>query len=114
MRSRSTYGLTTIAALLIACRQATDPIARVGVGPAAMARGGVGPPTCSGMNDCAAGPAICTGEDQTVTVAPAIVTDYSNGVSSDGRGPYVQGRDGVLHSVVLYLAALEFDKSSKS
>src|SRR6185436_12590203 len=31
-------------------------------------------------------------------------TDYSSGVSSDGRGPYVQGVDGVRYSVVLTVA----------
>jgi hypothetical protein len=66
------------------------------------------------MSDCAAGPVICTGEDETATVAPTVITNYANGLSSDGRGPYIQGTDGVRYSVVLYLATLSLDKSSKS
>lgn len=76
--------------------------------------GGSKLPTCSGASDCAAGPVICTGEDGTATVAPTVITDYTNGLSSDGRGPYIQGTDGVGYSVVLYVATLSFDKSSKS
>jgi hypothetical protein len=32
------------------------------------------------------------------TVGPTIVADFSDGVSSDGRGPYVRGQDGVIDS----------------
>jgi len=35
-------------------------------------------------------------------------------VSSDGRGAYVQGVDGVNATVVLWLATLEFSRASKS
>ena len=80
----------------------------------AHASAGVRLPTCSGASDCAAGPVVCTGEDGTATVAPTVITDYSNGLSSDGRGSYIQGADGVRYSVVLYVATLSFDKSSRS
>ena len=66
-------------------------------------------PTCSGSSDCAAGPVVCTGEDGTASVGPTVFTDFPSGVSSDGRGPYVQGTDGVSASVVLYLATLGLD-----
>jgi hypothetical protein len=72
------------------------------------ARGG-GLPICSGASDCAAGALVCTGEDDTATVGPTVMADYSSGVSSDGRGPYVEGTDGVRYSVVLYVAALHLD-----
>ncbi len=65
-------------------------------------------------SDCAAGPGICTGEDGTATVGPTVIADHSSGVSSDGRGSYIQGTDAVAHSVVMWLATLEFEKSSKS
>ena len=32
------------------------------------------------------------------TVGPAVVADFSDGVSSDGRGPYNKGTDGVIDS----------------
>ena len=35
-------------------------------------------------------------------------------MSSDGRGSYIQGTDGVGYSVVVYVATLSFDKSSRS
>jgi hypothetical protein len=71
-------------------------------------------PTCSGVSDCVAGPVACTGEDDTASVGPTVMTDYSSGVSSDGRGPYVQGTDGVRYSVVLYVAVLHLDQQKKS
>jgi hypothetical protein len=79
-----------------------------------LARGGGGLPTCSGASDCVAGPLVCTGEDDLATVGPTLMTDYSNGVSSDGRGPYIQGIDGVRYSVVLYVATLNLLRQGKS
>ena len=48
------------------------------------------------------------------TIAPSVIADNASGVSSDGRGPYIQGADGVRNSIVVYVAGLSFDKSSKS
>ena len=83
--------------------------------PLASARGGGGGlPTCSGTSDCAAGPAVCTGEDQTATIAPTVITNSSGGLSGDGRGAYLQGTDGVNYSIVIYLANMELDVARKS
>ena len=115
MTSRSVHILAVLAALLTACGDARDTGAIVGVGQASMARGGGGGlPTCVGASDCAAGPVYCTGEDGTGTVAPTVITDFANGLSSDGRGPYVQGTDGVRYSVVVVVATLSLDKFSRS
>lgn len=110
------HGLAVLALLLTACGDAVDTGTLIGIGQVTMARGGghAGPPTCSGASDCAAGPVICTGEDGTGTVGPTVITDDSNGLSSDGRGSYIQGTDGVRNSVVVYVAGISFDKSSKS
>ena len=113
MRSRSVGELTVLTLLLTACGGARGAEMVVGTGQIAMARTS-GLPTCSGMSDCAAGPVICTGEDGTGTVGPTVITDLSNGVSSDGRGSYIQGTDGVGYSFVAHVAVLSFDKSSKS
>ena len=116
MRSRSVCGLAVVALLLTACGGAADPATLIGAQQVSMDRGGGGGrlPTCSGASDCAAGPVICIGEDGPATVAPTLVTDYSNGLSSDGRGSYIQGVDGVRNSIVVYVAGLSFDKASKS
>lgn len=114
MRTRSIYCLTVVALLLTACNNPAGPATIAGVPlQAAMARTG-GLPTCTGMNDCAAGPVVCTGEDQTASFGPTVITSSSSGLSSDGRGGYVQGVDGVLHSIVIYLANLEMDVARKS
>ena len=114
--SAAVYSLALLALSLTACGDGTDVNMLTGIGQATMDRGGThgGPPTCSGASDCAAGPVVCTGEDGTVTVAPTVITDYSDGLSSDGRGPYTQGTDGVLNSLVVYVAGLTLDKASKS
>ena len=116
MNSLSVCGLAVGAILLAACSDAADPATLVGARAVSFTRagGGGGLPTCTGASDCAAGPVICTGEDGTSTVAPTAITDYSDGLSSDGRGAYVQGANGVRNSVVLWAAFLAFDKSSKS
>jgi hypothetical protein len=72
--------------------------------------GGSRLPTCSGSSDCAAGAVVCTGEDQTATIGPTVITDYSSGLSSDGHGPYVQGTDNVRYSVVTYVTTLHLEK----
>jgi hypothetical protein len=116
MRRPPARWILALTIVLTACGDAVDTGTLLGVGQVTMDRAGGhgGLPTCSGSSDCAAGAVICTGEDGTATVAPTVITDYSNGVSSDGRGSYIQGTDGVGYSVVLYLATLSFEKSSKS
>ena len=71
-------------------------------------------PTCSGASDCAAGPVVCVGEGGPATVAPSVIADYADGLSSDGRGSYVQGVDGVRNSVIVYVTGVSFEKASKS
>jgi hypothetical protein len=39
-----------------------------------------------------------------------VISNLSSGVSSDGRGPYVQGVDGVVWSIVVYAAGLTLDR----
>jgi hypothetical protein len=115
--STAVLGFAALALILTACSSdAADTGMPLGLGPAVASRGGGGVklPTCSGSSDCAAGPLVCTGEDQTATVAPTVITDYSNGLSSDDRGPYVQATDGVGYSVVTTVATLSLDKASKS
>jgi hypothetical protein len=114
MKSRSGYGLAVVALLLTACGGLADPATILSANQPAMARSGGGLPTCSGASDCAAGPVICTGEDSTITVAPTVITDYSSGLSSDGRGPYIEGTDGVRWSIVNYVAGLTLDQLKKS
>jgi len=77
------------------------------------AAGGAKLPTCSGASDCVAGPVVCTGEDNTALIAPTVLSDLSAGVSSDGRGPYVQGTDGVRYSIVIFVAGLTLDRPNK-
>ena len=114
MNSRSGFALAVVA-LLAACLDSAGPTWSLGANRAVLARAnGSKLPTCSGKDGCAAGPVICTNEDGTATVAPTVLSDYSMGVSSDGRGAYVQGVDGVDYSVVLYLITTSFQKSSKS
>jgi hypothetical protein len=117
MRSRSILGLAVLSFVLAACGEAADSGRLIGVGPPSLASGGSGAhklPTCSGPSDCAPGTLVCTGEDQTATVAPITITDYSNGLSSDGRGPYVQGADGVNTTVVSAVTALGLSKTVKN
>ena len=71
-------------------------------------------PTCTGAGDCAAGALVCTGEDQTTTIAPTVITDYSIGLSSDGHGPYVQGANNVRYSLVSVVTTLHLEKPKGS
>ena len=85
------------------------------VGCAGMAHGGGGGlPTCSGTSDCAAGPIVCAGEDQTASIGPTVITNSSSGLSSDGRGAYNQATDGVRYSIVIYAAVLVLDRAEES
>ena len=114
MKTLSAYGPAVVVLLLTACGDAGAHATVLGPPRAAMARsGGTKLPTCSGASDCAAGPVICV-DDNTTTIAPTVITDYPNGLSSDGRGTYIQGVDGVRNSLVLWVAGLSFDKASKS
>ena len=117
MKSLTTFGLTIVVLLLTACADAVDTSALSGVGQATMAGaaggGGNKLPTCSGASDCAAGPMVCTGEDNTTTIAPAVLSDFSSGVSSDGLGPYVQGSGGAS-PIIIWAAFLSLDKASRS
>lgn len=50
----------------------------------------------------------CKVPDTTELVAPTTISDLSDGVSSDGRGPYTKGAGGVIASGVHNEAALTF------
>jgi len=116
MRIQSIVGLTVLALLFTACVDAADTGPLIGAGQASMDRGSGGTklPTCTGPSDCAAGVFVCAGEDQTATIAPIVITDYSNGLSSDGRGSYVQGSAGVNTAVVSTVGALGINKTVKN
>lgn len=116
LRVRSIDGLAVLVLMLTACVGVTDTGTRVGVGQLSMDRNAASGklPTCSGSSDCAAGPLVCTGEDQTATVGPTVITDHSGGLSSDGRGSYIQGTDNVQYSVVLTVATMSLAQSGKS
>ena len=58
-------------------------------------------PTCTGWGNCSSGRRICTIEDAPVYVGPTNVSDFQDGVSSDGQGPYVAGTKGVVNSMVV-------------
>jgi hypothetical protein len=67
------------------------------------ARGGSsgGLPTCINAQTCApSGGGVCTSETLPSFVGPTVVSDFPDGLSSDGRGPYTPGTDGVLGSGV--------------
>ena len=108
MTTRLICGLAVLALVVVACGEAVDTGTFVGVHQAAMARGGNGGglPTCSGPSDCAAGPLVCAGEDTTSTVGPAVIADHPNGLSSDGRGAYIKGSNGVQVTDVSTVAAI--------
>ncbi len=59
------------------------------------------PPACSGWSDCNPGRAVCTFESFPPYFGSTIISDASDGLSSDGRGPYVTGTDGVRYSFVV-------------
>jgi hypothetical protein len=118
MRSLTAIGLAAVAMLLAACG---DVAATAAFSPATQSTldrgaggGGTKLPTCSGASDCAAGAVVCTGEDNTNTIAPTVIADNSNGLFSDHRGSYVQGTDNVSSSIVIWLAGLSLDRASRS
>ena len=115
LRIRLVCGLAAAALAVTACVGVTDTGTSVRVGQVSLDRAASSKlPTCTGFNDCAAGPAICTGEDQTATVGPTVITDNAAGLSSDGHGAYVQGVDNVQASVVLTIAAMQLAQTGKS
>lgn len=55
------------------------------------------------------GPSVspdCTFPDTARSTGPTVISDFSDGVSSDGRGPYIQATDGVTAAGVDNAAAL--------
>ena len=60
-----------------------------------------GLPTCTGWSNCNPGKGVCTFTNQQAYEGPTIVSDFPDGVSSDGRGRYIQGTDGVQWSIVV-------------
>lgn len=82
------------------------------------ARSGGGMPSCTGGSNCVpdSTPAtvirtapeslLCTFPDSTESLGPTTISDLSDGVSSDGRGPYIQGTEGVGGSAVGNAAGL--------
>ena len=78
------------------------------IGCARMAHGQSGGslPTCSGWSNCNPGRSVCTGANRRSYEGPTVVSDFADGVSSDGRGPYVKGTDGVQWSIVVGNAGL--------
>ena len=72
----------------------------VGVGPTNMGRsasGGGASESCTSASYCAPTPEPCKFAGASA-VGPAVVADFPDGVSSDGRGPYLMGKDGVIDS----------------
>ena len=57
---------------------------------------------------------LCTFPDETTSSGPTTVTDFSDGVSSDGRGPYVANTDGVGVSLVGSTAVLTLGERKES
>ena len=58
-------------------------------------------PSCTGWSNCNPGRAICTFEAFPPYWGPTIIADAADGLSSDGRGPYVTETDGVRYSFVV-------------
>jgi hypothetical protein len=91
------------------------------VGCASITRGGRGRggvlPTCGGFRDCAnvsdSIGSLCR-SDPAAFVGPGVIADLADGVSSDGRGPYIQGTDGVKWSIVVYEANVIIDEGKTS
>lgn len=79
-------------------------------------------PTCNGLSNCASGSAlpkaVCANDGQAseAFVGTTVVADLSDGVSSDGRGPYIhQGTDGTgTVSAVTGIAVLGIGKANDS
>ena len=90
----------------------------IGLGQVCVAQGGGGKlPTCNGYSDCAGEEVICTHEDignQRPYFGPAVVSDLPNGVSSDGRGPYIRDMDGVRMVIVADIAVLTIDRDDNT
>ena len=86
------------------------------LGLASMARsgGGSGLPASSGASNSAPDSLVCTFPDTTASLGPTIISDLSDGVSSDGRGPYIQGTDRVVASAVSNAAGLAIRPNNES
>lgn len=57
-------------------------------------------PNCTGWSNCNASRAVCRFESTPAFFGTTLVADAPKGVSSDGRGPYAAGRDGVKNSIL--------------
>jgi len=82
----------------------------IGMGQTPTARsasGDAGVPFCPGASYCTPTPRECEfpGLD---SVWPTVVADLPDGVASDGRGPYLKGKDGVIDSRAGTEGALTF------
>lgn len=80
----------------------------IGVCQVAMARSGGGGRSAirRGTSNYAPASVECVTPDETFFTGPTVIADLADGVSSDGRGPYIQGTDGVVQSRVANAAAL--------
>lgn len=63
-------------------------------------------PAANAVNDNAVTSRDCIFPDTPVFNGPTVISDLADGLSSDGRGPYIQGTDDVVGSVVSAGAAL--------
>ena len=70
-------------------------LAVTGMARSASVGGGVG--SCTSASYCTPAPQDCTFPGPN-PVWPTVVADLPDGVSSDGRGPYLLGKDGVVDS----------------
>lgn len=86
----------------------------ISVGFVSTARGGRGSPACGGATNCAPPSLACAFPDSSESVGPTVIADLPDGVSSDGRGPYIQGTDGIIASGVGNEAALTFWYENKA
>ena len=44
---------------------------------------------------------MCNYENSLPYTGPTVISDFSDGLSSDGRGPYIPGREGAAFSMVV-------------
>lgn len=70
-------------------------------------------PNCTGWSNCNPGQPLCKFEGYPPYIGPTIVTDAVDGLSGDGRGPYVTGSEGVRSSMLVQgHASLSFVEST--
>lgn len=71
------------------------------VSPAAARAQGSELPNCTGWSNCNTGRAVCRFEANPPYIGPITIADDLRGLSSDGRGPYLPGGNGVRYSMVV-------------